>query len=67
MPFPAVHWVFVSYAILTSTGFLAVTYWNDLQTAAAMDARKRLAVILFVCGVQVAWLMLFKFYFFKSI
>jgi hypothetical protein len=67
VPYPSLHWIFISYSIITSTGFLAVTYWNDLQKAEAMDGRKRIAVIGVICAVQIGWLLIFKFYFFKSI
>jgi UDP-N-acetylmuramyl pentapeptide phosphotransferase/UDP-N-acetylglucosamine-1-phosphate transferase len=60
-PIDTLQWVFIAYSAVTSTGFLMVTYWNDLQS---LEPKKRLFVIAFICAVQIVFLLIFKFYFF---
>ena len=68
VPIQTLQWVCIVYSAVTSTGFLMVTMWNDLNSAAnQVDPRKRLIIIAFICGVQVAFLLIFKLYFFKNV
>eukprot|EP00347_Sterkiella_histriomuscorum_P019422 403341685 len=64
-PISGLQWTFVIYSAITSTGFLIATFWSDLSET--LDAKKRLIVIAFICGVQVMFLMIFKFYFFQHV
>ena len=63
IPIQGLQWAFICYSAVTSTGFLMVTFWNDLSTS--LDPRKRLLVIALICSVQVAFLLIFKLYFFS--
>ncbi|CDW76090.1 yip1 domain containing protein [Stylonychia lemnae] len=64
-PISGLQWGFLIYSAVTSTGFLMVTYWNDLQES--LDAKKRFIVIAFICGVQCMFLLIFKLYFFQHV
>jgi hypothetical protein len=45
-----------------------ITFWNDLNSEANnLDAKKRLLIIGFISGVQVAFLLIFKLYFFENV
>lgn len=65
VPINGLQWAFVVYSAVTSTGFLMVTYWNDLQQA--LEPKRRLIVIGFISGVQIMFLLIFKFYFFQHV
>lgn len=68
VPIASLQWVFIAYSALTSAGFLAATLGKDLNSEGVnLDVKKRLAIVGFICAVQITFLLIFKFYFFKSI
>lgn len=78
-PIQALQWSFIAYSAVASTGFLLTTLWRGLGGASdahnQIDPKKRLIVIgfknsisaIFICSVQVAFLLIFKLYFFKNV
>lgn len=70
-PIQALQWSFIAYSAVASTGFLLTTLWRGLGGASdahnQIDPKKRLIVIGFICSVQVAFLLIFKLYFFKNV
>lgn len=68
VPIQTLQWIAIIYSAVTSAGFLMITMWNDLNSEAnAVDPKKRLIIIALICGVQVAFLLIFKLYFFKNV
>ena len=65
IPIQGLQWGFLIYSGVTSTGFLMVTFWNDLKEQ--LDPKKRLIVIGAICAVQITFLLIFKFYFFSKV
>ena len=65
IPIQSLQWCLIAYSAVTSTGFLMVTFWNDLREQ--LEPKKRLMVVGFICGVQVMFLLIFKLYFFKNV
>jgi heme/copper-type cytochrome/quinol oxidase subunit 4 len=65
VPISGLQWALIGYSALTSTGFLMVTFWNDLKET--LDPKKRLVVIAFICAVQIVFLLIFKLYFFYHV
>lgn len=48
-PISGLQWGFIIYSAVTTVGFLMATFWSDL--AETLDAKKRLLVIAYICGV----------------
>jgi hypothetical protein len=68
IPFNWVQWSLLGYSIATSSVFLGVAFWNDLNSQQNnLDVKKRLLIIGMVCAVQATWWLLFKLYFFKRV
>ena len=68
IPIQWLQWSLIVYSIITSTGFLMITFWNDFNSERNnLSGKQRLVLIGFICGVQIAFLLLFKFYFFKNV
>lgn len=65
IPSNGLRWALIGYSAVTSTGFLMVTYWNDLKEK--LSGQKRLVVIAFICVCQLVLLLIFKLYFFKHV
>ena len=42
-----------------------VTFWNEMNEQ--LEPKKRLIVIGAICAVQIAFLLIFKFYFFQKV
>ncbi len=59
------QWLFISYAVLTSIGFLIRTYWTEFSDN--LEPTKRLIAIALVCSVQIVLLVMFKFYFLSTL
>jgi len=52
IPVSILQWLVIAYSAVTSTGFLMVTMWNDLNSETNnLDPKKRTLIIGFICAV----------------
>lgn len=65
IPVDWLQWLLISYAAITSTGFLIRTYWKEFSEN--LEPQKRWIGITLICSVQIVLLLMFKLYFFKHI
>ena len=65
VPINWLQWLLISYAAVTSLGFLMRTYWQEFSQN--LNTKLRWIGIVFVCAVQLVLLLMFKFYFFEHI
>jgi hypothetical protein len=64
IPVGILQWLLILYSGVASTGFLVVTYWQEVKLYAE---KNRLIIMAIVVIAQLAILFVFKFYFFKSV
>jgi hypothetical protein len=68
IPVTALQWILLTYSAVTSAGFLAATFWKDLQSESnSLNVKQRAVVIGLMAAVQIGFLLLFKFYFFANV